>query len=1090
MKRRHAILGGTLFALVVAVLIGRDRLGVLRWEGATSKASGSADAEQLSSQNDLEGAHLDEAQPALILEGASPVEVPSTRSALMNSNRSLRVVGQDGEPLEGVLGRWSPLDNDVMGFFLAQRDTNWLWHMQDRRDRMLAASELATTGADGWMHFARSPSTTGEVPSVIWLLHISYLARPVHLDAAATDWPSEPLTLDAHDASQTLVVDLEGRPIPGARVVQQAMLPNGTFPATEDLDMRTRRALFGTSITKVDGTAPLLAIAGAQYVQAFTDNAESLVYLLDSARDLTIAIGTCQLVEGKVIPMEQSAIGPWAVVTASGIVGQTGERIMLGETTIASGSYGPVRLAHDVRFVGYEVELIQGQNERLRRFLEVGEPGSVSRVDFRFREGALVWFQALDKRSGEGIPDASFQTTWNDPDGYWTGSGSISRADGWAAIEGLPLRGAFDLNVDAAGYHPYELAGMTLGTEDPTQPFAIPLDPMESLTLEVLSRGRPVSEYRYVIARPGAFEPLVERTIESALEGRTELNELIDGDLLLTVSTKGLGVRSAMPFSIPLEEGDVFRVELIPGYTARGKVIDARTGEPVSSATVVQRLTAGGSALGVDALETFLTGADGRFELSGFESSSGVVRVVAEGYAEQTMSNSGLEAGVLEFGSLQLRPLKTAVLFLMENGETVAAPGYAVRRAQGKRIDFDSSGELTIDLEDRLDSIDLIHPDGTKDVWQFGSAQQFDQRIPIDIRAGRTALIEFVDQDYQPIARAGRVWIECALPDGRVCSRGIEIAARSERFRTAALPGNLARITWEDWSTRAGMSAVYELAAEGTQQIRIVAERPNLVLSVTDSANRPIGGATVYLTTLNQNPHERIMLGRSTASDGLVQIQPPPSDMPYSIQVVGSDRAALESISKAEIESGPTPFPIVLQADLAVRLQFLHDGVPIEGLHIDLRDRFGTYVISNQRSGPEGHTDVGRLGPGSYLLNASTSELWPVVRLVESTLTSERTTIDLFAYGPVELKFLNSDGHPISDAKLELEHLRLAQTPKLWSERGWMDSYPIKTDALGEAAFANLPFGEYEASLETSQGLRTARFTVHEGRARQTVQLP
>ncbi len=1010
----------------------------------------------------------------------------ATRKVATPDRWQFQVLDLDGNAIADASCSWTCLTNDVLGYFPTRSESLWLWRMQSRTQRILDASEQAVSDSQGAVRFASSPVEADALGSVIWVTHAGFQARALLVGPQMLDWPAGPIELAPAALSVALVVDASGTPLPNARIVQQALLPASEPTNTKDMELRARRALLRTFETDAHGEAVLHSVPGEQYIEANTRDGNSLPAYLQHTTDLTLMIAGSQSVAGSVVSVEGQPLGEWAVVHASGVVTGSEQRIPLSQSTVSDGRYGPLLLSHDSSFRAYELQLIQGDNEVLTRTIGILPDGDSSQVDFRFRAGNRTWFQLVDQDTKQGITDARLELAWHDVDGHPSVVSGKTKEDGWCMLDGVPIHAKYDIKATAQGYREYSKVNGYIEPDDLELGYIVELAPSSALVVEVLSNGTPVTHYRLYVSARVALLRYLEQDVTDAVDGRTSLTDLPAKDLLMTVCSKGHGTKSAIPFSFPYTQSDVLSVSLEPGLLGHGRIEDAITGEPVVGAIVTQQVAAGTSFdLGLGLEEAF-TNETGKFELGGFENEIGQVLVRAPGYQQTVLSNGTTEAGALDFGSTRLWPLRATSIFLAEAGRVVTPIGFSLSTENGERFAFDDDGEVHLGLNRDVTYFSLLYPDGTEEKRGILTTKMQQTRVPLEVRPDQTALIQFLDQDLNPVERRGSIFLEWAQGNGIWSTRVVRIGSDTARIRIPALPTEVVHLKWEDASNRQGLSIHCRLPSGEPQVLLVIGARENVELLVTDETGIPIESVVARTATSSEVWSERSVTPRITGLDGRVQILRPATNVAYSVQLEGPDGSVLESIDGETIEAGPAPFPVILSARNSLRLLVKFAGVPASDVKVVLLDKDDQFVISTVHTGPSGLVEFDRLGAGSFSIKVLPEDAWPVQLAVESNALAEPVPVELLPFGPVALTFLDHEAAPVAAASLSLEHLSLQAGPESWAKLGWIGSYPEQTDALGRARFEKLPAGTYRYELAGTPG---GSFEIREGQERLVVEV-
>jgi protocatechuate 3,4-dioxygenase beta subunit len=215
---------------------------------------------------------------------------------------------------------------------------------------------------------------------------------------------------------------------------------------------------------------------------------------------------------------------------------------------------------------------------------------------------------------------------------------ALGDEQGFFVIEGLD-QGTYLLVATADGLAPGRVAGVSSGERNAR--IVLNAGSTISGVVTEAASNDPVPSFSVVIER--AFGPLRRSTYRTEsvfdAQGRFEVTGVEPGNYAVHVTSPGYSPSSELDVALePGERAVRADFELARGGRARGRVVDAATGEPVADARVSVESRDDGSETPVPLVAQTVTRLDGTFEIQGLTPGRRSLLVSAQGYRMQLLS--------------------------------------------------------------------------------------------------------------------------------------------------------------------------------------------------------------------------------------------------------------------------------------------------------------------------------------------------------------------------------------------------------------------------------------------------------------------
>jgi hypothetical protein len=344
---------------------------------------------------------------------------------------------QDGEAVPGAVVRWIGLKLED-----TERTPTWAgggWGAPVR-------SHVETTSDPaGRFSFERGPDGAHEFGSLVVGSLAGYATAGERLESERARWgKGVTLVLEASPAIEVLVVDPEGRGVPGATVHRAgASAESFTF----------ERYVEDATLTDGDGRARLPALRGAQALWSTKDELVSAPWQGRDPLDVVLRLDESFLVSGT-LAIDRSDWAGYFGELRIVVLAQDGNLWipLVRLHGVLDGEWGPLRvpLGRGSRF---EARLEGVPIPPQVVALGVPRPGEHRRIDFRGeKEACELWLWPIDER-GEPILAAHVTAWWRQPT-VASGPNVVhggTRPDGVIYLGSFPA-GSVEYRVSAPGF--------------------------------------------------------------------------------------------------------------------------------------------------------------------------------------------------------------------------------------------------------------------------------------------------------------------------------------------------------------------------------------------------------------------------------------------------------------------------------------------------------------------------------------------------------------------------------------------------------------------------------------------------------------
>lgn len=943
-------------------------------------------------------------------------------------------------------------------------------------ERLCAVTVTTTSDAGGRFAFEAAPAELGDGPSVVWVTHAGHAAGRVAFETAAERerWNGA-LELVEHPPL-CVRVTRAGEPVAGARVRHQLSFWGGDPLAAE---RRLRRAFLRELESGADGTLALCPGAGDNAIQAFHGDQISLLSSGVPGSELELELLPGIEVRGQVTvtgaPVDLAGVryrvAYFSAADGSDLVLAQGTRPVRRD-----GSFGPDQWPR-VERERMRVSVFDGEIVGVDAEYAAPEPGGSVFVELSTRQGHTL--DAL-VRAADATPLAeAFVHAFRPAGDVWAYTArATTDAGGHATLRGLPA-GATWLQVGKPGYTTLEISDHRAVLPRAEEgPLAVVLAPAGGIAGRVTSAGEPVRRFTL-------FGWTSDRTFDVYLDFEHE-----DGRFRIENAPRGASLH-LFAFTAELPQSDT--VVVVPGESAevelelprprraRGRLIDALTGAPVGSATVLHA-TSGLTGLATPRGKPMRVGADGRFELDGFFPGRGGFTVRAEGYEPLHYSTRVDDSEVIEVGLVPLNPLCRLEVYVREEGVADYSGHRVWNACNDERTPVPLRADGTLELVSNTGKY-LVHvarPDGSVLVEGGVATPGAVEVVEFDLTRG----IELTVLVRDPPAGSGdarlTAWWRAGDDERRSESRW---SAELEAFVLRGLgPGEAVLQLVDAAGASLGQQAL-RLSEREHQAVTLELGGVRRRVRLVDARGDPWASCAVHASLGGGSGWYA-----SAHTDAAGELELGPLAEP---RVVLSARLGNEGLAYGQVvELDPDPARtsvVTLEPGGRSRLRVLELGVPQVGVHVAYRHADAPHAVEfTYASDEQGLIEGPFCARGTYELRINHRDYWPARPSLRIDGGSEPVVLELFSLGELELAVSEPGGRAIPGAELELVHRELGQNVADWMRSGLVarPGTGLASDQEGRVVLRRVPRGTYAWTWTAPGGEQAAGELVLAPRAR------
>lgn len=846
------------------------------------------------------------------------------------------------------------------------------------------------------------------------------------------------------------VVNESGDPVPGALVEQFA----------RDGDVHH---LHRTETTSADGSCKIESLAGEQVLVASLGHERSTPWQGTARERVRLTLRPTFELSGSVsFPL---LTGDGRSAPRLTIAGQARNlwRTLQVIPQVASGALGTLELpCMDVD--RYRVRLEGGGLVPAEAFLDPPPAGARRVVTLASELGVGVTFRVRDQED-EPIDGAVVKVKWQSPDrpDHWNQTEAHTDASGFVTVAGIPP-GTMMHETRAAGF-----VSKHSGLE-PTSPgensfIRVELDPAGRLTGRCTRGGVPVEDFEVLVWNEiGAIpqsHPFLDRE-----DGRFEIDSVPLGTFWVTANTPDHPGGEPLTTSCGPDGHAEVEIDLPELVLGRGRVVDARTGEPIPEAAIQVFVPASPIPIARWGLPVPVE-SDGTFQIAAFLPGSNPVRALAPGYSNRIATAESI-GGVVDYGTVGLERTQDLEIVLERSDPSidVRVSGRGVQILDEHR--FGSDGRLVYE-----------NVSAGAYALYFVTGDYESTTVEVELAPGQDWVVR------ERVDGPGHLSVECRLPDGRPYGGRFQTYTtylssqdmRHERralsdsgiARTEGIDARSVSVRVADWDGQDIGAGGGRFSGDELHVVATIDDDP-FALRVVDADGRPLSSVRVLL----EDPRipGMTLFGLTDDSGECRLIGVPPHEVlvhlehssgaRYGVRVDASTRAA------------------ELELDPSARIQVVtRDGdFPIEGALVSVINDTRISLTADVFSDASGLATIPALAPGPYLVQATRADCWRREATVEARSEGEPAVLQVRRLASLTLEVLTPSGIPVADLQVSLESVEFDTPVSRWAAEGLVPDTSLVSDLHGRVRAERIPRGDYRWRIERSgqalEGLVTA----------------
>ncbi len=992
-------------------------------------------------------------EPSAVEQGVErgTLESPTaiTRIPGANPDRVLgqgtQVVDREGLPIADAWVSWSARDGMELGRAL-ERD----------HGAILARGIHARTDSEGKFQL-NVPDLEVESGGVVWVSHVAHRPAWFVIDHP-TDIPTS-IALAGAGPLRVIVVDADGRPVPGAGVIT-FLTDQPTSVEGAGLAPAVHAAFVRSATTDDEGRAVLPPALAEQHALAFAGGLRSAPFYGRAPGEIRLQVGEWSWVQGTVRAMGDVDLGAGLSVTTAAWAPAAWKT--LGRVSVREdGTFGPTAVAHDPEL--HLMLRLEGPGVLpFERTLFFPPAGSTNEVTLEAHPALSLPVQVVDE-VGAPLQLADLRAWWQ-KDGAWIHAHARTDAEGSATLAIRP--GEIHLQCQRRGFADQALPGRLIDRAL-EEPIRIQLERAGVITGRVQREGEPVRTFLVEYWIPGGSNSGSHHE-QDQVDGAFRIEGAPLGEVVVHVVVPGW---PPSPFHRVLVEPGIeseVLVEMPPRLVGRGQVVDAATGDPLPGGTVGTWILENSRLSRPTGIQAMVE-AQGNFEILGLAPGSNFLVIDAPGYAQLHRPVQAQGAGPVDLGRFAL--VREADLTVRLVGPEHLDPTACHVRITGAPADqarpfgVDSTVVFPGYAAGRV-SVTVTLPDGTR----LREAKSF--------RGGVPGTLEVVVDDWGTDALAVEVEGLEAVDGSPFLFSSTEISEDSNRDRIvdlvagrALIPGPFGDVVWINlWDGRGSilLSRLITRAERASGHVKLRFQDERVTLRLIDRRRDPIAAAAVFVGSI---PSSGWYAEGRTDSGGRVRLALPPRGR----LLLHARFAAGGGMADVELQAVPRDgreLELVLDPDAELQVRF-HDGdVPLHGVRAFLFGTGGTRSLALSGSDASGLASSGPIGAGKYHLEAKEHDLWPIFEPLELRPGPNERSVEIRRLGGLKLEARWPGGVALEGARASLRSVEFGRDVADWIAAGKLPAPAggLVTDERGELRIGGLPNGAYRYTLVAPDG--------------------
>jgi hypothetical protein len=987
-----------------------------------------------------------------------------------------RVVGPEGQPVPAAELSWGALLPE------------WA-SMQARphRDHGAALNEhlqKAVSAEDGQFRFDQAPNGSAENGSVLWVTAEGMRAQSVLIAAGDSALPGQ-IQLVGEPSTLVRVVDVSGNRVPAAEVLQFLNLSNATPAVPLSPEQAGRKLYVRTLRTDAQGECRIPTAEGVFFAYARSGKLLSSPVFQQGNEAISLVLRETFQLEGQLRLPAAGLQAQGAYLVAYGLLkpGKSeGSLGLCGRIEFREdGSFGPLDLPCVSDFK--VLRLRAGGGPLLESYVDraMPQPGDRVYVSLDLVLGESLSVEVADQQGkpvAKAFLQASSTPSWNT---FVTASKAETDEQGRARLL-VPQSQAFLIGAWAEPLAPATVGPLlfTPGME----PVRIEMQPAGGVQVRLTRRGEAVPKYRLSFWQGDPRKGWVEACDNA--EGVATISDLAPGSYSMQ-ATAGDWPQTR-PLTVTVEAGGLTEchLEIPEPVAARGRVVDAQTGEPLPQAHIMLHNSVG-TSLSWSRDIVIPVDSQGGFTLPQVGEAGGAIMVSAEGYAV-AVENYRFDPAQGQLHRVIALQRRSPLEVIVSEPSGMPLKGYFVSSPMGLSLPptpLPEDGHLLLPGQSPSAALINLHlPDGSlMNQWVAISSQP---RNIVRFTLGGSARLEVKLGGGDAARRAvGGELILRSLERHGEAVRSLRVPQSNPVVLAGLAAGEY---TLELRNAREEITAARPVRLQDglCERVELTPSSQTVELAIVDASREPLSGVKVEAVGQEAGAHWYLR-GITDARGRLALGAVPPG---RAILALDHDDLGLQRGRELNLRSGLNT--VSFEAGSRLELLVTERGEPRAGIVV-LFEHKGHSALARSRytSDEHGRVLTQTCNDGEYTVFVRHLGYWLEERTVRLP-SPKPIALPLRALGDVRLVALDNYKEPVPGVRIELECAELGGTLSRWIEAGRvaMPAGGLRTGSNGELQLRGLPAGEYRfRALKDSDGGAEGRFTLA-GRGETRVEMP
>jgi hypothetical protein len=558
----------------------------------------------------------------------------------------------------------------------------------------------------------------------------------------------------------------------------------------------------------------------------------------------------------------------------------------------------------------------------------------------------------------------------------------------------------------------------------------------------------------------------------NATDGEFEIDEAPVGDVSIFATSTECPRGEVKVLHVDAAQNARVELDLPESILGRGRVVDAATGEGISSARLRLYSSWRGDFIGWFGPFRSVN-ADGTFEIKGFSPGDSRFVVNADGYAGYLGQTTGAVGRELDLGLIALQRAQTLEVRLEPPGSRdfsswqVNAEGNETYPLQP----FNREGISRFEnVGPGIYFICVFAPDGRARATELylEPGREWVVRFPVD--GGRVLDVSVTGADGRTAEEIGatEVIVTHASAQGPCVLRRQTLDVHG-RATFDALPAGVVTVEALDKNGDSlGLTVTRLETAENSVELRLGAHDLNVL--VVDVHGRPLDGTGLQLRA----PQLGFAWWQHGVTDARGEHRFPSLGMPNVLINLNHPTLGMRADIEIDLERRSRDKPVVLTLDAHehVRIRCIDGDTPVPALQVRYFAERCDFCVGSFVTGMDGRAESGPVAHGAFRFSIDQPGVWPASAVIDSRADEAANDVQVMRVGGLELIATRVSGEPLAEAAIELINEQMYTSVSSWIESGLVKrpSNGLATGTDGRLVVDGLPRGSYRWTLRGPGG--------------------